>query len=122
MCESRGTFLSNRLVEAVDGFGCNESLVNEILCLSSTEDIFAMKSVYEKQRDAKLSDRLRKELSGEHETLILHLLLHGRGNDAVDPVKAVEAAKRIHHDIQDGRQFVGGLKDVAKRHVRKTLC
>lgn len=80
-----------------------------------------MRAVFEKRYDTKLSDRLRGELSGEHETLILHLLMHGRGTGPVDVEKATEAAKKIHQDILDGRAMVGGLKESAKRHVSEFL-
>jgi hypothetical protein len=117
VCEQRATYLCNQLCAAMDGIGCNHSLLNEIFCLSSSEELFAMKAVFEKRYDTKLSDRLRGELSGEHETLILHLLLHGRGSGSVDLAEATDAAKKIHQDILDGRAMAGGLKDSAKRHV-----
>ena len=117
VCDQRGVYLSKRLCEAMDGLGCNCSLVNEIFCLSSTEELFAMKAVYEKKFDAKLVDRLRSELSGQHEVLILHLLLNGRDAAPADAAAAAQAAQRIHQYIVDGRSFLGGIKDAAKKNV-----
>ena len=61
----------------MDGLGCNTELVNEIFCTLNNEEIKAMRETYQNKYDSSLGDRLRSELSGEHERLILKLLLAG---------------------------------------------
>lgn len=118
ICESRGEYLAERVKEAMSGLGCDKTLINELICLSTKEEVFQMKTVYEKTYDNSLSDKLRGELSGEHEALIINLLLRGRGDAPVDPNLALEQAGRIHTTITSGSGMFGGLDDRAQRAVR----
>jgi hypothetical protein len=48
VCEQRGVFLSNLIHKATSGFGCNEKIVMEVMCLSTSEEIALMKETWEK--------------------------------------------------------------------------
>jgi hypothetical protein len=120
-CQSREEYMYGRLLKAMNGLGCDESLVNEVFCTATTEEILGMKTLYEQRNDSQLSDKLRKELSGEHEVLILYLLHNGRGNGPADEGQASERAAQLYHEISTGGGMMGGLKDTAKRNVRRTL-
>eukprot|EP00604_Paraphysomonas_vestita_P002730 CAMPEP_0174818444 /NCGR_PEP_ID=MMETSP1107-20130205/1112_1 /TAXON_ID=36770 /ORGANISM="Paraphysomonas vestita, Strain GFlagA" /LENGTH=757 /DNA_ID=CAMNT_0016030273 /DNA_START=360 /DNA_END=2633 /DNA_ORIENTATION=+ len=106
----------------MSGLGCDKTLINELICLSTKEEVFQMKTVYEKTYDNSLSDKLRGELSGEHEALIINLLLRGRGDAPVDPNLALEQAGRIHTTITSGSGMFGGLDDRAQRAIGAVLC
>ncbi len=120
--QSRGAFLAARLKDAMDGIGCNKDLVNEIFCLSSTAEINAMKTSFEGRSDKSLADRLRSELSGEHEKLIIHLLTRGRGEGPANQAQAEAQAKDLQQVIKNGSGMIGGLKEAACIKVFEILC
>ena len=114
--ESRGQFLAHQLHEAMSGIGCDKTLVNEIFCCSTTEDIFVMKEIFERSHDRSLSDTLRKELTGEHEQLIISILINGRGDGPVDNNSAFSSATILKEAFKQ-RGMMGGLTDPAQRQV-----
>lgn len=119
LCETRAEFLSSRLKSAMGGMGCNRDIVNEIFCLSSNEDLAAMRSHYEQKHDSNLADRLRKELSGSHEYLILLLLTSGRSELAGD---AASHAQTMQEIISKGSGMLSGLKESAQQKIAELLC
>jgi hypothetical protein len=114
--QSRSENLCTLLIAAMSGMGCNTRVVNEVFCLASKEEIVQMKAFYEKSHPP-LSDKLRSELSGEHEALILNLLLRGRGNGPVNVPQAEQTATQLKEVIKKGSGMMGGLKDSAQRTV-----
>lgn len=116
VCRTRAEYICSQLENAMGGIGCDKSLINEIFCLSSKDDLFEAQKLYEHRKDSSLSDRLRSELRGEHETVITNLLLNGRGNGAADVNVASQQADAIHDAIENGSGLMG-LKDSAQRTV-----
>lgn len=117
LCRSRHDFLSNRLQKGLRGMiGCDKSLLNEIFCYSSSEDIAAMKDAFEQKKDKSLADKLRDKLSGEHENLIIYLLLNGRPDRPADESAAAADAAELHTIIKNGSGMLG-FKDASKRQV-----
>jgi hypothetical protein len=102
---------------AMDGMGCNTELVNEIFCTLSTAEIQAMRQAFEQKSDRPLADRLRSELSGDHETLIIKLLTHGRDESMVNEVRAREQANELSSAIQKGKTMLGGLNSATEAKV-----
>lgn len=119
LCETRGEYLYGQLKDAMGGLGCDKSLVNELLCLSTRQEVEDLKNIYEKIHDKPLSDKLRSELSGEHEALIMFLLLRGRGDNPPNLELADDQAERLHRAIDEGSGMLGGLDDSAQRTVRE---
>ena len=102
--------------------GCTKSTVSKIFCLSSTEDLQAMKTIWEQKNDSPLSDRLRSELSGEHEGLILYLLQHGRGQGVRDEAFSQQKAAELQSAIKAGKGMMGGLSSKAQKQVKGCMC
>ncbi len=121
LCETRGEYLGRQLKEAMSGMGCDKSLVNEVICLATKSELDETKAYFEGVFDKPLSDKLRSELSGEHEALIMSLLLRGRGDGPVDLYLANQQAERIHDIIENGGGMMGGLKDSAQRELGTIL-
>jgi annexin A13 len=122
VCIPRGACLLNQLNKAMSGIGCNKKKLNEIMCLSSTNDINGMKESYKNANGGPLSERIRKELNGEHETIILHLLANGRDHSNVyDENKAMEQARHLKDIIENGSGMMGGMKDEAKVELVKYI-
>jgi hypothetical protein len=104
------------------GMGCDKELLNEILCLSSTQDIMALKQHFKNVNDASVADRIRAELGGEHETIIMHLLANGRDHSNVyDESKAMQQARHLKDIIENGSGMMGGMKDEAKVELVKYI-
>lgn len=117
LCRERKDYLSNRVQVALRGtLGCDKSLLNEIFCFSSREDIEEMKNAFEGKKDKSLADKLRSKLSGEHEFLMLHLLHNGRPEGPADESAAASQAEELHRIISNGSGMLG-FKDSAKREV-----
>jgi hypothetical protein len=111
LTHNRGKFNASQLKLAMDGIGCNTDLVNEIFCTLSNREIQEMKAAYEKKTDKSLSDRLRSELSGEHQTLILKLLLAGRSEAAADETRARQQSEILYNLVVNGKTLFGALSD-----------
>lgn len=120
--QSRGAFLSQQLSKAMDGIGCNKTLLNNCFTQSTTEDLAEMQRVYENMNGKKLADVIRSELSGEHEKLILYLLKNGRPQDPGDASKAEEQKKTLKDMIKNGGSMLGGLKDKAEEEISKYIA
>jgi hypothetical protein len=101
--------------------GCTKSTVSKIFCLSTTEEIQDMKAIWELKNDSPLADRLRSELSGEHQNLILYLLLNGRASGARSESFSSHKADDIHRAIKNGKTMMGGLSSKAERQVAELL-
>lgn len=117
LCETRGEYLCHQIRAAMSGLGCDKSLVNELVCLSTKDEVFEMKEIYERTFDKSLSDQLRSELGGEHEALIITLLFRGRGVGPADLDLANEQAEKIHRAVDEGSGMFGGLSDSCQRAV-----
>lgn len=111
LTHNRAKFNASQLKLAMDGLGCNTDLVNEIFCTLSNKEIQEMKVAYETKNDKSLSDRLRSELSGEHQNLILKLLLAGRSEAAADEQKARLQADTLYNLTVNGKTLFGALSD-----------
>ena len=114
---SRAKFNASQLKLAMDGIGCNTDLVNEIFCTLNNSEIQEMKVAYEKKTDKSLSDRLRSELSGDHQTLILKLLLAGRSEAAADEKKARQQADTLYNLTINGKTLFGSFSDNSIKQV-----
>ncbi len=117
--EDRGVFLANKLIAAMDGIGCDKTLVNEIFCLHSNSDLQSMKRAYSSLKGSgsiSLEDRLMSELGGEHCKLILLLLNSGRGVVRNDK-SPDQLAADLNAIIQKGSSMFGGLSDSAELEV-----
>lgn len=121
LCESRQEYFGRQLKEAMSGMGCDKSLVNEVICLGTKTELEVTKAYYEQTFNESLSDKLRSELSGEHEILIMNLLLKGRGDRPLDLQLAKEQAEKIYNIIENGGGMMGGLKDNAQRELSTIL-
>ena len=117
LCESRDNFNAHMLRKAMDGIGCSTDIVNEVMCTATTAELRGMKAAFENKADSGLVDRLRSELSGNHETLILNLLVTGRGDGPVDQTKAAAQADDLFNTIKNGGGMLSGLKDSAEKRV-----
>lgn len=122
LTQSRGQFLAEQLHVAMDGIGCNKSLVNEIFCTATTADIRSMRATFESAGDNNLADRLRSELGGEHEKLILFLLQNGRPDAPAHEGEADGQAEEIHQKIKKGSSMMGGLSNAAEEDISKYLA
>jgi len=111
LTHNRGKFNASQLKLAMDGIGCNTDLVNEIFCTLNNREIEEMKIAYEKKTDKSLSDRLRSELSGDHQNLILKLLLGGRSEAMADENKARQQADTLYNLTVNGKTLFGALSD-----------
>ena len=76
-----------------------------------------MKTIWEHKHDSPLVDRLRSELSGEHERLMLYLLQHGRGEGGRDESFSAHKAEDLHRCIKHGKTMLGGLSGKAEKEV-----
>jgi hypothetical protein len=98
--------------------GCDANTVSDIFCTASKADIEEMRTTFENLTGKNLSDRLRSELSGEHEKLILQLLNgSGRGNGVPSDEHATNCANRIQSIIKNGTGMMGGLKADAQKEL-----
>jgi hypothetical protein len=109
---------AGELKSAFDGLGCNTKIVNELFTTMSNAQIQAMRQAYERHYDSNLVDRLKSELSGEHEKLILRILTSGRG---VAPVNVAQVAAELSETIKKGSSMMGGLSDKAEQKVIELL-
>jgi hypothetical protein len=62
---------AGNLRQAFDGLGCDKAAVNELYTTLSNAELLGMRRAYEGLTDSNLSDRLKSELSGEHEVAML---------------------------------------------------
>lgn len=109
--------LAKILQKAFDGIGCDKSVLNELLTTLSNTEIQGMRQAYERSNDSSLLDRLKSELSGQHEELILLLLQRGRGEGPADPASAHATAKQIFDIIKSGSSMMGGLSNKAESQL-----
>jgi hypothetical protein len=121
LTHNRGKFNASQLLLAMDGIGCTTDLVNEMFCTLNNREIEEMKLAYEKKTDKSLGDRLRSELSGEHQTLILKLLLGGRSEGAADDNKARMQADSLYNLTLNGKTLFGALSDNSIKQVISIL-
>ena len=107
LTQSKAEYMYSRLCSAIGGITTNESLLAEIFCLNSHEDLLAMKEVYESRRDCDLGDKLRDILSGHFEDVIMFLLLDGKNLDEADQERAEHCAKELDNWFTKGCMMVG---------------
>jgi hypothetical protein len=117
LAETRDQFNAHMLRKAMDGLGCSTDLINETFCTASNAEIQGMKKVFESKADSGLVDRLRSELSGSHETLILALLAKGRDEGPADEASASAQANDLFDTIKGGTGMLGGLNSAAETKV-----
>ena len=79
------------------------------------------RETYDKKETTKLCDRLKSELSGTHEELIIRLLLRGRANNPRDDAAAVNQAATVFQIIKDG-SGITGFKSDAERKLIEVFC
>ncbi len=97
----------------MDGIGCTTDLVNEIFSTLTFEEIGEMKKSYE-LKDESLPDRLRSELSGEHQAAILRLLTTPRDCSEVDINKIRALTAELFTVIDHGKTVLGALNSAAE--------
>lgn len=106
------------LKRAFDGMGCDTKVVNELFTTMTNADVQAVRQAYERHYDSNLVDRLKSELSGEHEKLIIRLLTSGRG---VANVNVAQVASELSETIKKGSSMMGGLSDKAEQRIIELL-
>jgi hypothetical protein len=104
------------------GLGCTKSTVSKVFCLSTTEEIQEMKKIWEQKNDSPLADRLRSELSGQHENLMIYLLLNGRSSAARDESFSSHKAEDIYRAVKNGKTMMGGLSSKAEIQVAELIA
>jgi hypothetical protein len=107
LTQSKAEYMYSRLCSAIGGFTTNESLLAEIFCLNSHEELLAMKDLYESRRDCDLGDKLRDILSGHFEDVIMFLLLDGKNLDEADQESAEHCAKELDNWFTKGCSMIG---------------
>ena len=70
-------------------------VINELFTTLSNSEIASMRRAYEASTDSNLYDKLQDKLSGQHEKLILDLLVKGRKEDPPDVDAAAEMAVKL---------------------------
>jgi Annexin len=103
--------------KAMDGSGCDREAVNDVMVYLSTEEIREMRIRYEGENHENLADRLRSELSGGHQMLILRLLVNGRSRQSRDMTKAGALADRLYDTFKHGKGMLTGLKSAAENSI-----
>lgn len=84
------------LKKAMDGLGTNEGLIISILAPKSNARILAAKARHDQKYPKPLIDRLKSELSGAMEDVVLALIRGERQEDVVDEDLAVQQAQELH--------------------------
>lgn len=84
------------LKKSMDGVGTNEDLIISTLAPLSNARILAAKARHDQKYPKPLIDRLKSELSGSFEDLVIALLRGERQEDVVDEGLAVQQAKELH--------------------------
>jgi hypothetical protein len=121
LTQSKAEYMYSRLCNAIGGLTTNESLIAEIFCLNSHEDLLAMKELYESRRDSNLGDKLRDILSGHFEDAIMFLLMDGKNVDAADQERAEHCAKELDNWFTKGCMMVG-FRDKHRVKILELLC
>lgn len=121
LTQSKAEYMYSRLCSAIGGLTTNESLLAEIFCLNSHEDILAMKDLYESRRDCSLTDKLRDILSGHFEDAILFLIMDGKNVDPADEERAEHCAKELDNWFTKGCMMVG-FRDKHRVKILELLC
>eukprot|EP00752_Nemacystus_decipiens_P001889 g1819.t1 len=85
------------LKKAMDGLGTNEELIISILAPASNARLLAAKARHDQKYPKPLIDRLKSELSGSMEDVVLALIRGERQEDLVDEGLAVNQAKELHN-------------------------
>jgi len=84
------------LRKAMKGAGTRESLLTQIICTKTNEEIEALKTAYNEQFERELADDVRGETSGEFEELLVALLQGAREEEMEGcPERAMEEAQEI---------------------------
>ncbi|CAM9646341.1 unnamed protein product, partial [Ectocarpus sp. 4 AP-2014] len=84
------------LKKAMDGLGTNEGLIISTLAPLSNARILAAKARHDQKYPKPLIDRLKSELSGAMEDVVLALIRGERQEDVVDEGLAVQQAQELH--------------------------
>lgn len=84
------------LKKAMDGLGTNEGLIISILAPKSNARILSAKTRHDQKYPKALIDRLKSELSGSMEDVVLALIRGERQEDLVDEGLACKQAKELH--------------------------
>lgn len=89
-------YLARELRNAMKGAGTDESVLIEIMCTRSNDDIKAIKAAYEREYKRKLESDLESETSGHFRRLLVSVCNAARDeNPSVDNAKAEKDAKEI---------------------------
>jgi hypothetical protein len=97
--------------------GTNNAVVNELVCTMANAELKGLREAFERAYDGNLVDRIRSELSGEHEKLIVDLIVKGRKEAPVDAAEAATQAEELFQTIKNGSSMMGGLSDKAERRI-----
>jgi hypothetical protein len=90
-------YLARELRNAMKGAGTDESVLIEILCTRSNDDIKAIKLAYEKEFGRHLEKDIESETSGYFRRLLVSVCNAGRDQStSVDTAKAEKDAKEIY--------------------------
>ncbi|CAM9383090.1 unnamed protein product [Chrysoparadoxa australica] len=83
--------------KAVDGMGCNAEMLNDIVNVFTNDELAAIKRHWDAKNDSSILDRLRSELRGDHEDLMVHLFMGKRPeSEETDAALAEEQAEAIY--------------------------
>lgn len=84
------------LKKAMDGLGTNEGLIISILAPKSNARILAAKARHDQKYPTPLIDRLKSELRGAMEDVVIAIIQGERQDDLVDDDLACGQAKELH--------------------------
>lgn len=91
------------LNKAMKGVGTNESLLIEILCLRSSEEIQSVRRAYAHEYKSELDKDVESEVRGDFEKLLLQLITKQRPSED-EPVNEEEAERDANRLYQAGEK------------------
>ncbi|MFH4984079.1 hypothetical protein AB6A40_010788 [Gnathostoma spinigerum] len=91
LMEETSKYDAKQLHDAMRGFGTKESLLIEIVCSRTDDELAAIRDVYEEMYGESLKDAIEGDTTGDFENLLVSLVVGERaGEQYVDPTKAKE--------------------------------
>ncbi|XP_076049933.1 annexin A13-like isoform X1 [Oratosquilla oratoria] len=121
--------LTEALHGALKGIGTDESILTEVLCCRSAEEIDSLKVWYEKKFGESLDEALKNDLSGDFQALMRSLVSGGRPSD--DETENIPLAKKDAQDLYDAgvgyssntdeSEFIRILNTKSFSHLRETF-
>jgi len=127
------------LKKAFDGIGCDKKIIVEVVCTRPYDRLQRSRALYEARYDSGFMDRLRSELGGSLEHLILRLVegARGRAEEGHNLTKSVEElADMLHanwssanvcidilvsHNLQEVKQIAAAYEKRHNKSLEKAI-